>query len=88
MTLPERAMQRVRGEQIGMIFQNPMTHLDPVMTIGEQIGEALRFHKGISRREAASIARSSCCVRSASPTRRCAAGPTRTSSRAACASER
>ena len=56
MTLPERAMQRVRGEQIGMIFQNPMTHLDPVMTIGEQIGEALRFHKGISRREAAARA--------------------------------
>ena len=56
MTLPERAMQRVRGEQIGMIFQNPMTHLDPVMTIGEQIGEALRFHKGTSRREAVSRA--------------------------------
>jgi peptide/nickel transport system ATP-binding protein len=52
MTLPDSAMQRVRGERIGMIFQNPMTHLDPVMTIGEQIGEALRFHKGITRREA------------------------------------
>jgi peptide/nickel transport system ATP-binding protein len=53
MTLPESAMQRVRGEQIGMIFQNPMTHLDPVMAVGDQIGEALRFHKGITRREAA-----------------------------------
>jgi peptide/nickel transport system ATP-binding protein len=53
MTLPESAMQRVRGERIGMIFQNPMSHLDPVMTIGEQIGEALRFHKGITRRDAA-----------------------------------
>jgi peptide/nickel transport system ATP-binding protein len=53
MTLPESAMQRVRGERIGMIFQNPMTHLDPVMTIGEQIGESLRFHKGITRRDAA-----------------------------------
>jgi peptide/nickel transport system ATP-binding protein len=52
MTLPDSAMQRVRGERIGMIFQNPMTHLDPVMTIGEQIGESLRFHKGITRREA------------------------------------
>ena len=31
MTLPDSAMQRVRGKQIGMIFQNPMTHLDPVM---------------------------------------------------------
>jgi peptide/nickel transport system ATP-binding protein len=53
MTLPERAMQRVRGGRIGMIFQNPMTHLDPIMTIGEQIGESLRFHKGITRRDAA-----------------------------------
>jgi peptide/nickel transport system ATP-binding protein len=52
MTLPESMLQRVRGERIGMIFQNPMTHLDPVMTIGEQIGESLRFHKGITRREA------------------------------------
>jgi peptide/nickel transport system ATP-binding protein len=52
MSLPESAMQRVRGERIGMIFQNPMTHLDPVMTIGEQIGESLRFHKGVTRREA------------------------------------
>jgi peptide/nickel transport system ATP-binding protein len=53
MTLPESAMQRVRGGQIGMIFQNPMSHLDPVMTVGEQIGEALRFHKGLTRRDAA-----------------------------------
>jgi peptide/nickel transport system ATP-binding protein len=52
MTLPESAMQRVRGERIGMIFQNPMTHLDPIMTIGEQIGESLRFHKSITRRDA------------------------------------
>jgi len=53
MTLPESAMQRVRGERIGMVFQNPMSHLDPIMTVGEQIGESLRFHKGITRRDAA-----------------------------------
>jgi len=56
LTLPESAMQRVRGERIGMIFQNPMSHLDPVMTIGDQIGESLRFHKGMTRKEAASRA--------------------------------
>ena len=56
MSLPESAMQRVRGERIGMIFQNPTSHLDPVMTIGEQIGESLRFHKRMTRREAASRA--------------------------------
>ncbi len=53
MTLAEPALQRVRGEQIGMIFQNATSHLDPVMSIGGQIGEALRFHHGMTRREAA-----------------------------------
>jgi peptide/nickel transport system ATP-binding protein len=56
MTLSDAEMQRVRGERIGMIFQNPTTHLDPVMTIGEQIGESLRFHKDMTRREAAARA--------------------------------
>jgi peptide/nickel transport system ATP-binding protein len=47
--LDEAAMMRVRGATIGMIFQNPMTHLDPVMTIGDQIAEPLRVHQGLSR---------------------------------------
>jgi peptide/nickel transport system ATP-binding protein len=55
-TLPESAMQQVRGGQIGMIFQNSMSHLDPVMAVGQQIGEALRFHKGLTRRDAAAHA--------------------------------
>jgi peptide/nickel transport system ATP-binding protein len=49
MTLDEAQMMRVRGAELGMIFQNPMTHLDPVMTIGDQIAEPLRVHQGMSR---------------------------------------
>jgi peptide/nickel transport system ATP-binding protein len=45
-------MRQVRGRGIGMIFQNPASHLDPVMAIGDQIGESLRVHQGLSRREA------------------------------------
>jgi peptide/nickel transport system ATP-binding protein len=50
--LDEAAMRKVRGGAIGMIFQNPSSHLDPVMTIGDQIAETIRFHQGVSRREA------------------------------------
>ena len=52
LTLDEAEMRRVRGATVGMIFQNPTTHLDPVMTIGEQIAEPLRVHQGMSRDEA------------------------------------
>jgi peptide/nickel transport system ATP-binding protein len=52
MALDEAQMRRVRGRKIGMIFQNPAAHLDPVMPIGDQIGESLRAHKGMARREA------------------------------------
>ena len=48
MALAEAEMMRVRGVTIGMIFQNPMTHLDPVMTVGDQIAEPLRV-RGLSR---------------------------------------
>jgi len=43
-TLPESEMRKVRGQRIGMVFQEPMTSLNPVYTIAEQIGEALRAH--------------------------------------------
>jgi peptide/nickel transport system ATP-binding protein len=52
LTMAAPAMRRVRGNQIGMIFQEPMTSLNPVMTIGRQIGEVLRVHRGLSRRMA------------------------------------
>jgi oligopeptide/dipeptide ABC transporter ATP-binding protein len=46
--LPETAMQDVRGNRIGMIFQEPMTSLNPVYTVGYQITESLRLHRGLS----------------------------------------
>lgn len=50
--LPEREMQRVRGAEIGMIFQDPMTTLNPTMSIGDQVMEGLRKHQGLGRAEA------------------------------------
>jgi peptide/nickel transport system ATP-binding protein len=46
------AMRAIRGQRIAMIFQEPMTCLSPLHTIGDQIGEALRIHTGVDRREA------------------------------------
>lgn len=46
-TLDNKAMRKIRGAQIGMIFQEPMTSLNPVLTVGFQIGEVLTAHKGL-----------------------------------------
>jgi peptide/nickel transport system ATP-binding protein/oligopeptide transport system ATP-binding protein len=46
--LDEAAMERVRGARIGMVFQEPMTALNPTMTVGNQIGEVLKRHRGLS----------------------------------------
>jgi len=51
LTLPEREIRRVRGHRIAMIFQEPMTALNPVFTIGHQIGESLQIHLGLGRAE-------------------------------------
>ncbi|MDP6587822.1 MAG: ABC transporter ATP-binding protein [Alphaproteobacteria bacterium] len=48
----ERSLYQIRGNKISMIFQEPMTSLNPVLTIGRQLTEALQFHLGMSRREA------------------------------------
>jgi len=50
--LPERQMRNVRGNRIAMIWQEPLSALNPVMTVGDQIGEVARVHSGASRREA------------------------------------
>ena len=51
-TLDEADRERLRGNEIAMIFQDPMSYLNPVMAIGQQIGEALRIHRGIGGRAA------------------------------------
>tara|TARA_B100001964_G_C14248986_1_gene608903 strand:- start:2478 stop:3476 length:999 start_codon:yes stop_codon:yes gene_type:complete len=52
LSLSVEKMRQVRGQQIAMIFQDPMTSLNPVLTIGQQIGEALRLHKGLDKKGA------------------------------------
>jgi oligopeptide/dipeptide ABC transporter ATP-binding protein len=50
--LPERQLRRLRGNDIAMVFQESMTSLNPAFTIGDQIAEAVRVHRGLSRRAA------------------------------------
>jgi len=50
--LSQQAMQRIRAKEIAYIFQEPMTSLNPVYTVGEQIAEVLRLHEGLNRRAA------------------------------------
>ena len=56
LALNEREMRQIRGGKIAMVFQDPMTSLNPVYTIGSQIAEAVRLHQGRSRHEAFRIA--------------------------------
>ena len=52
LSLPERQMQDIRGNDIAMIFQEPMTSLNPVLSVGRQIAETIIRHRGISKAEA------------------------------------
>ena len=52
LTLPEKEMRKLRGNRISMIFQEPMTSLNPVFTIGDQISESLKLHKGLDKKAA------------------------------------
>jgi peptide/nickel transport system ATP-binding protein len=49
--MPEKSMRAIRGARISMVMQDPKFSLNPVMTIGEQIGEALRVHRKLKRHE-------------------------------------
>jgi microcin C transport system ATP-binding protein len=52
LTQSERALQKLRGCEIGMVFQEPMTALNPVMRVGEQIAEVLTLHLGLDKKQA------------------------------------
>jgi oligopeptide/dipeptide ABC transporter ATP-binding protein len=59
LTLSESQMRKVRGKEIAMIFQEPMTSLNPVYTVGDQIVEAVRLHQGVTVKQAYEIAEES-----------------------------
>lgn len=50
-TLDEKSLRKIRGNDIGMIFQDPMTSLNPCLTVGDQIAETVRLHRGASKKE-------------------------------------
>ncbi|MER9390319.1 ABC transporter ATP-binding protein [Mesorhizobium sp. M0435] len=69
--LPDREMRKIRGNRIAMIFQEPMTSLNPVYTVGHQIAEAVQIHTRVSRSEAMTKAQEMLrLVRIADPERR------------------
>ena len=50
LSMTAKQLERVRGKDVSMIFQDPMTALNPVMTVGEQIAESIRYHEGLSQK--------------------------------------
>ena len=87
--LKKRELRRVRGNEVAMVFQDPMTSLNPVLTVGSQLGEAIKTHFPKEKDEAVKHARHRAAEARGRPQRRRrATASTRTSSRAACASGR
>jgi peptide/nickel transport system ATP-binding protein len=62
LALPEKDMRRVRGGSLAMVFQDPMTSLNPVYTVGNQLEEAIRLHRDVSRDEARTLAEKALAV--------------------------
>ena len=58
--MKQRRLRDIRGNDIAMIFQDPMTSLNPVHTIGRQLVEAILLHRDVSKKRRAEPARSSC----------------------------
>ncbi len=85
-TASEPDLQKIRGAGIAMVFQDPMSSLDPVYRIGSQIVEQIRVHDTRSQRRRRTTGQSGCSSGSASPARRNGFARTRTSSPAGCAS--
>jgi peptide/nickel transport system ATP-binding protein len=52
LTLPEKEMRKLRGKEIGLMFQNPSACLNPVQSVGKQIAEIYRYHEGMGKKEA------------------------------------
>ena len=85
-TLAPDEMRDLRGNRMAMIFQEPMTSLNPAFTIGDQIVEGIRVHRDVSAEAGARRTRSRCCGGCASRRPSSASTSIRTSCRAACAS--
>ena len=79
-------MRKLRGNRLAMIFQEPMTSLNPVLTVGHQIAESVRIHTGASAAQANARAPPRCCGWSRFPTPSGGSTTIRTSFPAACAS--
>jgi ABC-type microcin C transport system duplicated ATPase subunit YejF len=83
--MPSKRLRDIRGNDIAMIFQDPMTSLNPVHSVGKQLVEAIQLHQDVSKRQRRT-ARSICSRRSGSRAPTARSTTTRTSSRAGCAS--